>query len=135
MAAHGASGSVGDHWFHVKDFCAVSILGTELLAATKQAGQRLYYKLKPTRRKYRKDPAKTCKRHKMEEKAQVMLRAENFTSETEHNDARESFDRQHTELQIACEKKCRKFRIGRSEYTPLMASTDRRQRSTSESKI
>ena len=27
-----------------------------------------------------------------------------------------------------CEKKCRKFRIGRSEYTPLLASTDRRQK-------
>ena len=71
---------------------------------------------------------KMCKQHKMEEKSHVMMRAENFSTETEHNDARESFDRQHTELQIACEKKCRKFRIGRSEYTPLLASTNRRQK-------
>ena len=40
----------------------------------------------------------------MEEKARVMSRAENFASEAEHNDAREGFDRQHTKLQIACEK-------------------------------
>ena len=33
-----------------------------------------------------------------------MSRAENFTSEAEHNDAGESFDRQHAELQIVCEK-------------------------------
>ena len=95
---------------------------------TKQAGGRLQYKLKPTRRKYSKDLVKMCKQHKMEEKSHVMMRAKNFTSETEHNDARESFDKQHTELQIACNKKCRKFRIGRSEYTPLLASTDRRQK-------
>ena len=38
MAAHSASGSVGDHWLHVIDFCAVSILGVELPAVTKQAG-------------------------------------------------------------------------------------------------
>ena len=55
MAAHHASGNVGDHRLHVIDFCAVSILGTELLAVTKQAGWRLQYKLKPTRRKYMKD--------------------------------------------------------------------------------
>ena len=130
MAAHSAPGSVGDHWLRVIDFCAVPIRGIELPTATKQAGRRLQYKLKPTRRKYRKDlvKVKMCKRHKMEEKAQVMTRAENFTSEAEHNDARESFDRQHTELQITCEKKHRKFRIGRLEYTPLLASTDRRQK-------
>ena len=55
---------------------------------------------------------KICKQHKMKEKSNVMMQAENFTTEAKHNDARESFDRQHTELQIACEKKCRKFRIG-----------------------
>ena len=69
-----------------------------------------------------------CKQHKMEEKSHVMMRAENFSTEAEHNDAWESFDRQHTELQIACEKKCRKFRIDISEYTPLLASTDRHQK-------
>ena len=104
------------------------ILGTELPAVTKQAGRRLQYKLKPARRKYRKDLVKMCKRHKMGEKTQVVMRAENFTSEAEQNDARESFDKQHTELEIACEKKFRKLRIGRSEYTPLLASTDRRQK-------
>ena len=126
MTAHHASGSVGDHRLRVIDFCAVSILGTELPVATKQAGRRLQYKLKPRRRKYRKDLVKMCKQQKMEEKSHVMMRAENFMSETEHNDARESFDKQHTELQIACEKKCRKFRIGGSEYTLLLASIDRR---------
>ena len=128
MAAHHASGSVGDHRLHVIDFCAVSILGTELPVATKQAGRRLQYKLKPRRRKYRKDLVKMCKQQKMEEKSHVMMRAENFTSEAEHNDAMESLDKQHTELQITCKKKCRKFRIGRSEYTSLLASTGRRQK-------
>ena len=96
MAVNGASGSVEDHRLHVIDFCAVSILGVELLVATKQAGRRLQYNLKPTSRKYRKDLVKMCKRHRIKEKALVMSRAEN---------ARENFDRQHTELQIACEKK------------------------------
>ena len=128
MAAHGVSGSVGNHRLHVIDFCAVSILGVELPAVTKQARRRLQYKLKPTRQKYRKDLVKMCKRDRMEEKAQLMSRAENFASEAEHNDARDSFDKQHTELQIACGKKCRKVRIGRSEYTPLLASTDKRRK-------
>ena len=128
LAAHHASGSVGDHRLHVIDFCVVSILGAELPAVTKQVGRRLQYKLRPTRRKYRRDLVKMCKQHKMEEKSHVMMRAENFSTEAENNNARESSDRQHTELQIACEKKCRKFRIGRSGYTPLLASTDRRQK-------
>ena len=128
LAAHHASGSVGDHRLHVIDFCAVSILGAELPAVTKQVGRRLQYKLKSTRRKYRRDLAKMCKQHKIEKKSNVMTQAENFLTKTKHNDARESFDRQHTELRIACEKKCRKFRIGRSEYTPLLASIDRRQK-------
>ena len=128
MAAYHASGSVGDHRLHVIDFCAVSILEAELPAVTKQKGRRLQYKLRSTRRKYRRDLVKMCKQHKMEEKSHVMMRAENFSTETEHSDARESFDRQHTELQIACEKKCRTFRIGRSEYTSLLDSTDRRQK-------
>ena len=128
MAAHHASRGVGDHRLHEIDFCAASILGAELPAVTKKVGRRLQYKLKPTRMKYRKDLVKTCKQHKMEEKSHVMMQAENFSAEAEHNDARESFDRQHTELQIACEKKCRKFRIGRSEYTPLLASTNRHEK-------
>ena len=98
MAADHASGSVGGHRLHVIDFCAVSILGAELSAVTKQVGRRLQYKLKPTRRKHRRDLVKMCKQHKMEEKSHLMMRAENFLTETEHNDARESFDRQHTEL-------------------------------------
>ena len=64
----------------------------------------------------------------MEEKSDVMMQAENFMTEAEHNSARESFDKQHAELQIEHEKKCRKYRIGRSENTPLLASTDRRQK-------
>ena len=59
MAAHHASGSVGDHRLHVIDFCAVSILGAELPAVTRQEGRRLQYKLRPTRRKYlQKRPGK-----------------------------------------------------------------------------
>ena len=93
MAAHHASGSVGDHRLHVIDFCAVLILGTELPAVTNQAGRRLQYKLKPTRRKYKKDLVKMCKQHKMEEKPHVMMRAEKFTSKVEHNNARGSFEK------------------------------------------
>ena len=58
MAAHHVSGSVGDHRVHVIDFCAVSVLGTELPVVTKQAERRLQYTLKPMRRKYRKDLVK-----------------------------------------------------------------------------
>ena len=64
MAAYHASGSVGDHRLHVIDFCAVSILEAELPAVTKQKGRRLQYKLRSTRRKYRRDLVKICKQHK-----------------------------------------------------------------------
>ena len=109
MAAHGASRSVGSHRLHIIDFCAVSVFGVELPTVTKQTGRRLQYKLKPTRRKYRKDLV-------------------NFDSETEHRVTQESFDKQHRELQIACEKKCRTFRLGRVDYTPLLSRADKRQK-------
>ena len=41
MAAQGASGTVRDRHLHIIDFCALSILGVELPAVTKQVGRKL----------------------------------------------------------------------------------------------
>ena len=46
----------------------------------------------------------------------------------EHKAAREQFDKQHTELQVAMEKTCCKFKLGKTDYTPLWAAVDKKQK-------
>ena len=77
IAAHSAHGSAGDHRLHVIDLCAVSVMGVELSTITKRAGRRLQYKLRNTR-KYRRDPVKIYKWHRMENKAKVMADENSF---------------------------------------------------------
>ena len=103
MAAHGASGSVGVHRLHIVDFCALSILVFGIPAVTKRAGRRLQYKLKVTRRKYRRDLVKICKKHQMEDKAITMSDRSNFSTDAEHKVMREKFDKQHPKVQVSKE--------------------------------
>ena len=88
---------------------------------TKHAGRRLQYKLKVTWRKYRRDLVKICKQHQIEDKVITMSNHSNFSMDAKHKTAREQFDKQHTELQVAMEKTCRKFKLGKNDYTPLWA--------------
>ena len=119
MVSHGASGSVGDHRLHIVDFYALSILGVKLPAVIKRAGRRLQHKLKVTRRKYRRDLVKICKQHRMKDIAITISKRFNFLADAEHKAAREQFDKQHTELQVAMEKMYHKFKLGKTDYTPL----------------
>ena len=55
----------------------------------------------------------------MEEKALTMMERTNFSTDTELKSAREKFDKQHSELQVRKERTCRKYKLGKTDSTPL----------------
>ena len=64
----------------------------------------------------------------MKDRVITMSNRSNFLTDTEHKAAREQFDKQHTELQVAMEKMCRKFKLGKTDYRPLWAAVDKKQK-------
>ena len=63
----------------------------------------------------------------MEDKVAVMSDRSNFSTDAKHKVAQEKFDKQHTELQVSKEKTCRKFKLEKTDRTPLWGQADRRQ--------
>jgi len=128
ISGHHAHGSVGDHRLHVIDFCAESILGEHLPTVTRRSGRKLQWKIRSARRKYTRDLVAQCRHHKLDEKSLRLRRPRDFKNQAEFRAARESFDKQHCELQLGCEERCRTYKTGEVEWSPLITTINKRLR-------
>lgn len=74
ISRHHAHGRVGDHRLHVIDFTTQSILGIDLPTMNKRSGRKLQWKIKLARKKYTRDLIKMSKAHKLDAKANRLVK-------------------------------------------------------------
>jgi hypothetical protein len=126
LSPHGMG--VGDHRFQLHDFDANSLLGTEYPKTVRPSGRALRCDVPRIRKKYIKRLKKQLKRHKIEEKLNILNehQAEMSREKVEHH--HNKIDEEVVQQQVGLEKKCNKFYDGKIEFSPEVGIVVRRGR-------
>ena len=118
VSPHG--GGVGDHHFHVHDFCAKSMLGLDYPKTVKPSGRPLRCEVERTVKKYNTVLKQLLVRHRAFDKLERLQNDYSHLSAAEFQLLFNKWDKEVTQLMLLSESKCNKFKDGTIEFSPVV---------------
>ena len=106
VSPHG--GGVGDHRFHVHDFCAKSVLGIDYPKTVRPEGRALRCEVERTVKKHNTVLKEMMIRHRAFDKMVYMQENQSRMTASEFQLMFNKWDKEVTEFMLSSEKKCNK---------------------------